>query len=61
MRKEGGNCYSSGGRDRSRNGDRSRRGGGGAVEFDGHGSNGGSFTERRILGRRLKGGAFYSH
>ena len=31
------------------------------VEFNGHGSDSGSFSKRRLLGRRLKGGAFYSH
>ena len=30
------------------------------IEFNGHDSNGEGFSERRILGRRLKGGAFYS-
>ena len=31
------------------------------IEFNGHCGNGGGFSERRVLGRRLKGGAFYSH
>ena len=61
MRKKGENCYSSGGRDRGRNEDRSRRGGGRMVEFDGHDSDGGSFSKRRMVERRLKGGAFYSY
>ena len=31
------------------------------IEFDGHNSNGRSFSKRKMLGRRLKGGVFYSH
>ena len=61
MRKKGRNCYSSGDRDRGRNRDGGRRGGGGLVEFDGHGSDGRSFGERKMLGRRSKDGVFYSH
>ena len=61
MREEGRNCYSSGGRNRGRNGNRSGRGGSGMVEFNGHSSDGGDFSERKMLGRRSKGGVFYSH
>ena len=31
------------------------------IEFDGHGSDGRSFSKRKMLGRRLKDGVFYSH
>ena len=61
MRKKVGSCYSSGSRNRGRNRDRSGRGGGGMVEFNGHGSNGRSFSKRKMLGRRLKDGVFYNH
>ena len=58
MKEKGEDYYSSGSRDRSRNGNRSRRGGDRVVEFDGHSSDGGSFSGRRMLGRRLKDGGF---
>ena len=61
MRKKGRNCYNSRGGDRSSNGNKSGGGGDGMVKFNGHDSNSRSFNKRKMLGRRLKGGAFYSH
>ena len=60
MRKKGRDCYSKC-RDRSRDRNWSGGRGGGAVEFDGHSSDGESYSERRILEGRSRDRAFYSH